>query len=79
VLFVLNGIETEVKLGQQVQSLNELQLQHLHNVVERQVKETQRFYVLEANQVTDVILWQIKLFQGAQVAQSCDSLDLVLR
>jgi len=52
----LNGIETEVKLGQQVQSLNELQLQHLHNVVERQVKETQRFYVLEANQVTDVIL-----------------------
>lgn len=78
VLFVLDWVEAEVELRQQIQSLNELQLEHLGHTVQCQVQETQGAYLLEANKVCDVILAEIKLFEAAQIAQTGDPADLIL-
>ena len=37
VLLVLNGIETEIKLSQQIDSLDVLQLNNLHDIVKREI------------------------------------------
>ena len=37
VLLVLNGIEAEIKLSQQIDSLDVLQLNNLHDIVEREI------------------------------------------
>ena len=59
-LLVLNWIETEVKLCQQVEPLDELQLAYLHDIVQRKVNEPKRLYVLQATQVPDLIFWKIE-------------------
>ena len=37
VLLVLNGIEAEIKLSQQIDSLDVLQLNNLHDIVKREI------------------------------------------
>ena len=63
VLFVLNRVEAEVKLCQQAQSLNILQLQHLHDVVKRQVQETERVDVLQTSKEADVVFREVEVFE----------------
>lgn len=78
VLFILYGVEAEVKLGEQLEALDVLELEHLDDVVEREVQEAETFDVLEPCQVPDVVLRQVELLQEGQVAEACNLANLVL-
>ena len=41
VLFVLDWVEREVQLSEKTKSFNELQLEHLDDVIERKVEEAE--------------------------------------
>ena len=59
---VLDWIEAEVELCEEAEALDELQLQHLDDVVEGEVEEAKRFDVLKTSEVLDMVLREIKLF-----------------
>ena len=55
VLLILDWIETKVKLCQQVESFNVLELADLHDIVQRKVQEPERLNLLQASQVLNMI------------------------
>ena len=79
VLLVLDWIEAEVELCEEAEALDELQLQHLDDVVEGEVEEAKRFDVLKTSEVLNMVLREVQLFQEGQLAQAGHSSDLVVR
>lgn len=78
VLLVLDRVEREIKLSEEIQSLNVLQCRHLNYVVEGKVEEAERLNVFKVFELLDVILGKVKLLEAWQMVEVTNPLDLVL-
>ena len=78
VFLVLNRVERKINLSQKTKTLYELELEYLDNVIEGKVKEAEWINSLQADQVLNVVLWQIKLFKTGELAQARDFCDFIL-
>lgn len=70
VLLVLDRIEAEVEFCQLGQLFDELQLEDLADLVEREVQEAKRFNLLEPTELHDVVLRQIQSPQHFQLVEA---------
>jgi hypothetical protein len=60
VLFVLNWIETHIKLCKQLKTLNVAQLQNFFNFVKREVEETEAGDVLKSLEEGNIVVRHVE-------------------
>jgi hypothetical protein len=60
VLFVLNWIETHIKLCKQLETLNVAQLQNFFNFVKREVEETEAGDVLKSLEEGNIVVRHVE-------------------
>ena len=77
-LSALNFIETEVKLSEFLKVLNMLKLIDLRDFIVTEEQELHSFDGLQALQLLDHVLGQIKPSKQRKLIQSFDELDLIV-